>query len=148
MKKPELEYPEDLNDFYLDSEATIKMSEVACRHCGEAMMSASLFYAWQRLRYYLDKPIVIASGYRCWEHHVAVYKKDHGDEWKKYITTKSKHLTGEAFDLYPPKGMTAKELGEAAIKAGFTFVIVYSWGIHADVRKRKTPRLINREQAY
>ena len=141
-EKPEQNYPPDINDFYLDNAGTIKMHEIACNcGCHRAMMSKKLFYSWQKLRYGLDKPIVISRGFSCWEHHVKIYQRDYPDDWEEHLTYHSKHLTGEALDMYPPEGITVDEFAEAAANAGFTYIIKYSWGIHADVRPigRKTP---------
>ena len=141
-KEPKHTYPEDINQFYLDHAGTIQAWEMACRcGCHQMMMTRSLMHAWQKLRYGLDMPIVINRGYSCWEHHVNIYKRDFPDDWQNKLTYHSKHLTGEALDMATPEGLTVEEFAEAAGNAGFTYIIMYSWGIHADVRHtgRRSP---------
>ncbi len=54
------------------------------------------------------KPLLITSGYRCWNHHKAIYER-----LGQRPTTKSLHLTAEAVDVRHPE-MTGKQLAEIA----------------------------------
>ena len=99
MKKPEQNIPSRINDFYLDADETLKMSEVVCKHCETAMIDPNLLRAWTKLRKRIGQPIMINSGYRCWEYHVELYKRNHPKDWEKEITKHSFHLKGMALDL-------------------------------------------------
>lgn len=47
------------------------------------------------------KPLIVSSGYRSLEHHKEIYKNKGIPEDK--IPMKSKHLSGEAVDIYDPR---------------------------------------------
>jgi peptidase M15-like protein len=52
-----------------------------------------------RVKY--NKPMTVTSGYRSMEEHIAVYAKK-GITDKAKIPMKSRHLSGEAVDIYDP----------------------------------------------
>lgn len=49
-----------------------------------------------------NKPMTVTSGFRTMEHHLEIYAKK-GIKDPKKIPMKSKHLYGEAVDIYDPK---------------------------------------------
>jgi len=139
MKKPEQNIPFRINDFYLDEDKTLKMSEVACKHCKTAMIDPKLLKCWNKLRKRVAQPININSGYRCWDYHVELYKRNHPKDWEREVTTQSYHLKGMALDLSVPRGITIAEFVNLAKWAGFTYVYVIDnnpldGDIHVDVR--------------
>ena len=138
MKKPEQNISSRINDFYLDYDETLKMSEVACKDCKTAMIDPKLLECWTKLRKRVGQPITINSGYRCWDYHVKLYMRLYPDHWREKITKHSKHLVGQAFDLDKPPGMTIEEFINLAKVAGFTYCYIISpTAIHVDVRGTK-----------
>jgi uncharacterized protein YcbK (DUF882 family) len=65
--------------------------------------------------------LVVTSGHRCAEHNAAVGG-----------VPGSKHLTGEAVDIDAGDN-SAYTVAETA-RGLFSFVQVFDWGIHADIR--------------
>jgi len=76
--------------------------ELACHHCGELVLNGFLLVGLEALRAKVDQAIVVTSGYRCREHNAAVGG-----------TLQSKHLIGEAADIYCP-GLALLKLLNAA----------------------------------
>jgi uncharacterized protein YcbK (DUF882 family) len=99
------------------------LREFECKDgSNQVVLHSELLRRLQALRTAIGKPIVINSGYRNATHNKAV-----GGSPNSY------HLRGMAADIRVA-GMTPKALAEAARKAGFKSVIVYSTYIHVDVR--------------
>ena len=96
--------------------------EFACKHCGIRKVSGNLLYKLELLRKELNSPIYINSGYRC-EHH----NKEVGGA--KY----SQHQLGRAADIRV-KGYTPKQVAQSAKKIGFSFIKIYKYHVHVDVR--------------
>ena len=135
MEKPKQNIPSRINDFYLDENETLKMSEVACKCCKIAMIDPKLLECWIKLRKRVGQPITINSGYRCWDYHVELYIRLYPDNWHQKITKHSKHLIGQALDLEVPPGLTAQEFVNLAQAVGFTYCYIISpTAIHVDVR--------------
>ena len=140
MEKPKQNIPSKINDFYLDENETIKLSEVVCPHCKTAMIHPRLLECWDKLRKRIGQPIIINSGYRCWEYHEKLYQRNHPADWKQEITKHSYHLKGMALDLSVPRPLTIGEFINLAQWAGFTYVYVIDSNpldgdIHTDVRE-------------
>ncbi|MFW6002200.1 MAG: hypothetical protein ACOCQD_02585 [archaeon] len=138
MKKPDFNLPNDMNKIYLDEKETLMLSELQCPHCKQVMIHPNLFKAWIKLRIRVGQPIIINSGYRCWDYHVALYKRLY-DNWQDKITKQSYHLKGMALDLKVPKGLTISNFIHLAKWAGFTYTYIIDndpldGDIHADVR--------------
>lgn len=93
-----------------------KMSEVVC-HDGsnEVMVNMVSLNLLQKLRDSLGKPIVIAAGYRNAKHNAAVGGSPN-----------SRHMLGDAWDIKPPRGLSAKDVAVAARAVGFTGIGVYT----------------------
>lgn len=79
-------------------------NEFACAHCGEVRVDPKLIKALQELRNRVKRPIIITSGYRCPPHNQSVGG-----------THKSRHLTGQAADIYA-RGLTVRQLYHHALK--------------------------------
>lgn len=45
------------------------VAEFVCKHCGEVKIDTELVLILQRLRDFLNKPVVITSAYRCPEYN-------------------------------------------------------------------------------
>jgi zinc D-Ala-D-Ala carboxypeptidase len=103
------------------------LSEFACngKHCcdGAAPISFDLVASLEDLRNLVNGPIKVNSGFRCRKHNAAV-------GGAKFST----HMLGLAADLRTPQGLTPLKFANLARRVGFGKVIVYSWGIHVDVR--------------
>jgi hypothetical protein len=56
------------------------------------MPEPELLELLNRLRHYLEKPVVITSGPREVHEHVLVYKEQYGEEWHRKIPWRSRHL--------------------------------------------------------
>lgn len=78
-------------------------NEFACAHCGQVRVDPQLIKALQQLRNRVKRPIIVTSGYRCppHNHHVGG-------------TQKSRHLKGQAADIYA-RGLTVRQLFQHAI---------------------------------
>ena len=135
--------PEEINDLYIDSEETLKLSELECKCCKKVMIHPKLLKAWEKLRKRVGQPIIITSGYRCWKHHVEIYKELYPDDWKEKISKQSYHLRGMALDMRALKGMTVNEFLNIVQWAGFTYAyIIDNNHVHGDVGKRDSSDLI------
>lgn len=102
--------------FYLD--------EFQCPCCQQAMLYSLLLEKLIELRYKIEKPIIITSGYRCPSNNLEV-----GGVPNSY------HLLGRAADIFVPK-MVLTELFQAARNVGFTGIGYYPARnfLHLDVR--------------
>ena len=81
-----------------------KVSEFACKHCGENIIDQRVINMAQALREELGVPVKVNSGYRC---------KAHNDNTPGAVKN-SKHVKGLAADLSCSKG--ANGMFEAAKK--------------------------------
>lgn len=101
--------------------------EFACRcGCGFDQVNLDLVKRLQILRDKLKKSIIITSGCRCKKHNAEVQGSKN-----------SYHLRGEAADIHV-KNFNPVELGRLAAETKlFNGIIVYSWGIHLDIRKNQ-----------
>ena len=100
--------------------------ELQCKcGCSELKFDANLVKMLQRLRDYLDAPVIVTSGYRCKKHNKVV-----GGVENSY------HTLGMASDIYV-KGVSVDELAKLCILCGFTGVGLYrkKGFVHVDVRK-------------
>lgn len=105
--------------------------EFACKgaHCcdGSAPINPAVVLALESLRAVDDKPITIGSGYRCHAHNnKPVIERGAGSY------DGSQHPKGNAVDLYW-EGRDHVQWEREARKR-FSFVKVYKWGLHCDVR--------------
>lgn len=100
-----------------------RLKEFQCKDGSKTVLvNYLLVVALQALRSFLQKAIVISSGYRTREHN----KRSGG------IST-SHHLTGKAADI-KVKGMTPLEVAKAADKLHlFTGIGIYGTFTHVDV---------------
>ena len=82
-----------------------KVSEFACKHCGENKIDQRVINMAQEIRDFLGVPVRVNSGYRCEVHNTKV-----GGAKKKYdkngnlINKGSNHMYGLACDLSCSKG--------------------------------------------
>ena len=86
-------------------------------------------------------PLRVNSAYRTLEHHRAIYRK----LGIKSVPRGSKHLRGEALDILTParyNGRTSSFHADVSQWAksfpGVGGVGYYRWGVHVDVRPRKS----------
>jgi len=77
-----------LSEHFSDTEFMCKCG------CGESVVDARLVKAIQEIRYQINAPITINSGYRCSKHNAAV-----GGE------KNSQHMRGTAADISSPVGI-------------------------------------------
>lgn len=93
--------------------------------------------AAQELRDEAGFPLVVISGYRSEAYNLVV-------DGKK----SSKHLTAEALDLHPQGGRVGelKSIVARMIRSGRLTTVggvgFYPWGVHIDVRPRKSGRVV------
>ncbi|HOF03672.1 MAG TPA: D-Ala-D-Ala carboxypeptidase family metallohydrolase [Atribacterota bacterium] len=102
--------------FYLD--------EFQCPCCQQVMLYSLLLEKLIELRYKIEKPVIINSGYRCPSNNLEV-----GGVSNSY------HLLGRAADIFVPK-MVLAELFQAARNVGFTGIGFYPARnfLHLDIR--------------
>jgi len=104
-----------------------RLSEFAChgRDCcgGAAPINFELVERLQKLRDNVGRPLHINSGFRCPVHNKAVGG-----------ASKSMHMLGLAADIATPYRWSAAWLAAEADIVGFGKIIIYSWGIHVDIR--------------
>ena len=137
MEKPDIVIANDINKVELHE--TLLLSELQCPHCKQTMIHPKLLKAWIKLRDRVGQPIIINSGFRCWEYHKQLYQRNHPTDWKEEITKQSYHLKGMALDLPVPHPLSIGEFVNLAQWAGFTYVYVIDSNpldgdIHVDVR--------------
>ena len=88
---------------------------------------------FERLRAFCGgHPLTIGSGYR-----TPAWNRKQGG------ATKSQHRQGRAIDLYPPRGMMIEEFHAkvrmfARMEPLVGALGLYRWGIHLDIRPRKS----------
>ena len=110
-----------------------KVSEFACKHCGENKIHQDVIDMAQAIRDELGVPVMVNSGYRCAEHNARV-----GGVKGSY------HTKGLAADLSCRLGaVTMFEAVEKLHAHGklqtLSYCIRYKWGIHVDCGdKRKS----------
>ena len=75
-------------------------------------------------------PIRLTCGFRCLTHNRELGAGDG-----------SQHPLGNAADTLWPVGLTKRQAVRCAVRAGFTWIIVYDWGMHLDLRKRRYHKL-------
>ena len=102
-----------------------RYDNVLCPCCGRGAMELSksgILPVFEELRAALNKsfkkPVAlrINSGFRCWDHHVNIYKRQYGNEWEKHIARNSKHLKGLALDI-APIGISIKDFQTFCLSA-------------------------------
>ena len=103
-----------------------KVSEFACKHCGENKIDQKVLNMAQELRDYLGVAIRVNSGYRCEVHN----KKVGG-------VKNSRHIYGKAADLACELGsvrmfQAVKELREQGKLQDLDYCIKYKTFIHID----------------
>lgn len=110
-----------------------KVSEFACKHCGENKIDQRVIDMSQVIRDKLGVPVRVNSGYRCEEHNASVGG-----------VKGSKHTKGLAADLSCSLGAkvmfeTVKNLYAEGKLPDLDYCIRYKWGIHIDCGgKRRT----------
>jgi zinc D-Ala-D-Ala carboxypeptidase len=94
-------------------------SELACRHCGVAIVRPRLLALLERIRAKSGKPLVLRSAYRCPVHNAVVGG-----------AANSQHMYGAAADL--AQGVVSVKEAHAlgAIGVGSQG----GWAVHVDVR--------------
>lgn len=100
-------------------------SEFRCPCCSQLPvrgMSTKLVELLNDLRYKVEKPVFVSSGYRCEKHNVDV-----GGVKGSY------HCLGMAADIYVV-GLLPFELADICKDVGFTGIGIYSTFVHVDVR--------------
>jgi len=110
--------------------AHFKVKEFACQDGSDTIFIArELPMVCEYIRMRCNKGITINSGYRTTTHN----KKVGG-------VTNSQHLYGTAADLKKPTGFTPAKMASIAreIMPNWGGVGIYDWGIHVDVREKKT----------
>ena len=110
-----------------------KVSEFACKCCGENRIDQRILDMAQVIREELGVPVQVNSGYRCAEHNARV-----GGVKGSY------HTKGLAADLSCRLGAgimfeTVKKLYAQGKLPALSYCIKYKWGIHIDCGdKRKS----------
>lgn len=98
-----------------------KLSEFACRCCGENKISPLLVEKLDTARAIAKTPFVITSGYRCPKHNEAVGG-----------VSNSKHLEGLAADILTSDSKARYKILSSLLAAGFTSMILYKHFIHVE----------------
>ncbi len=106
--------------------------EFACHcGCGFDAVDPELVAALQRLRNLWDRPVLILSGCRCPKHNREVGG-----------ARESLHTQGRAADVMVFGKLENLDLGDVKalglFRLGFGGVGIYRWGLHLDMRKKKT----------
>ena len=101
-------------------------SEMACRHCGRALMQAAFMDRLDFARRALGGPIVVVSGWRCPDHNKAVGGAE-----------ASLHMQGRAADLFYGETVRLGDLFEACRSAGLTGFGIYRSWLHVDNGPRR-----------
>jgi len=97
--------------------------EFACKGTGKVKVSPDLVNRLNQLRDYLGVPIHVTSGYRSPEHNRTI----------QGAAPNSRHLSGEAADIFA-EGISTQQLGEAAKKFfGDGGIGIYSGHVHVDI---------------
>ena len=108
--------------FYLD--------EFQCPCCKRVMLHPLLLQKLKGLRYKIDKPVKVTSGYRCPD-----YNRKVGGVKNSY------HLLGMAADIHVPEFLL-KNLFKTAVEIGFPGIGFYPENdfLHLDVRLTRQTR--------
>jgi zinc D-Ala-D-Ala carboxypeptidase len=98
--------------------------EFLCKHCGAGagQISQRLIAMLEKIRQVYDRPMRVASGFRCPEHNAAVGG-----------APSSAHLTGEAADIFCVFSGDRFDLLGSALAAGARRVGIGDSFIHIDV---------------
>jgi len=135
----------------LSEHINTKYDRIECPCCGEGLLKVqnsgvfalfeSLYSECKRKYPGRFKGLKVASGFRCWNHHLDIYKGlyvgDYPNTWRDFVPQHSAHLEGLALDLHPI-GITVKELRAVAKSLHSEFGPLngglggYSWGVHID----------------
>lgn len=103
-----------------------KLSEFACKHCGENKIRHEFVDKLDLLRQRVDFPLIVTSGYRCPVHNARVSSTG----------TRGPHTTGWAADLGVDRERAYRVL-EEALRMGFSGIGVNQKGggrfIHLDM---------------
>jgi uncharacterized protein YcbK (DUF882 family) len=94
-----------------------KISEFACRHCGENLIDHIFVEELDQLRHELGFPLIVSSGYRCPEYNKQV----------AHTGEKGPHTTGRAVDLSVAREQAYKVI-RLATEKGFTGIGVSQKG--------------------
>jgi uncharacterized protein YcbK (DUF882 family) len=102
-------------------------SEFLCKHCGAAGIDPSFVSHLQRLRDYLQRPIIVTSGYRCQLHPVELAKGN--------PARFGRHTQGIAADITgPPLSAIWQALAKFPVFTGVGVSVPANF-IHLDMRK-------------
>ena len=123
-----------------------KVSEFACKHCGENKIDQRVINIVQVIREALGVPVRVNSGYRCETHNAEVggVKKKIDPNTGKVISKGSNHMYGLAADLSCSLGAvkmfeTVKKLQAEGKLPDLDYCIRYKSFIHIDCGgKRKS----------
>ncbi len=136
-KEPEGEKPMvEINAYSLKSDGSkyltkhFRVKEFACQDGSDAVFIArELPMVCEYIRMRCNKGITINSGYRTITHNKKVGGVDN-----------SQHVYGTAADLKTPSGFTPAKMASIAreIMPDWGGVGIYTWGIHVDVREKKS----------
>lgn len=110
--------------------AHFKVKEFACQDGSDTIFIArELPMVCEYIRMRCNKGITVNSGYRTPTHNKKVGGVDN-----------SQHCYGTAADLKTPSGWTPKKMASIAreIMPNWGGVGIYDWGIHVDVREKKS----------
>ncbi len=114
-----------------------KVSEFACKHCGENKIDQQVIDMCQKIRDALGVPVHVNSGYRCPAHNTKVGG-----------VKSSRHVLGMAADLSSSLSAvdmfnTVKKLQAAGELPELGYCILYRKKnfIHVDISKRASGRL-------
>lgn len=110
-------------DYYLTTH--FRSKELSCKcGCDQEKMDYSFMEMLENLRLNLDRPVFVASGFRCPEHNKAVGG-----------TRNSYHLKGMAADIVCSTAKERHEVVGAALRMGFSGLGIDKQFIHVDNRK-------------
>jgi hypothetical protein len=136
-KEPEGEKPMvEINAYSLKTDGSkyltkhFRVKEFACQDGSDAVFIArELPMVCEYIRMRCNKGITINSGYRTITHNKKVGGVDN-----------SQHVYGTAADLKTPSGFTPMKMASIAreIMPDWGGVGIYTWGIHVDVREKKS----------
>jgi hypothetical protein len=105
-----------------------KMSEFACKCCGEVKMDEEFLQRLDSARQRVPAKFIIESGYRCPKHNQAVHSK-----------STSSHIKGLAADIRAVGSRYRFWITQGLILEGFTRIGEGDTFIHVDLDRQKPP---------
>ena len=99
--------------------------------CSINDMDENFLHRLDVARFHSGVPYIVNSAYRTVEH-----------EKSKGRSGESSHTKGVAVDLKATNSRTRFKIIEGLLKAGFTRIGVYDWGIHVDLDYAKDQQVI------